>query len=87
MGTRVARYELENVGTREDLDSLPVGSVVAYIGSEPDAPAISCKAADGGWQFMGEDSTRRRVSAEMAHPADANMRLDLRLLWDPRWDA
>lgn len=52
------------ITTVEELDSLPVGSIVAMIGSEPDSPAVACRAARG-WQFLGEDPERRYLSSSV----------------------
>jgi len=52
------------ITTAEELDALPVGSVVAMIGSEPDSPAVACRAARG-WQFLGADPERRYNSSSL----------------------
>lgn len=46
------------VSTIDELEALPIGSVIAYIGDEPDAPAVACRAVRG-WQFLGDKETDR----------------------------
>lgn len=75
---------LPTVRTSHDLDELFVGSVVAYIGDEPNAPAVACKTYDG-WQFLGEDPERRRRSTDLAPETPGD--LVLRVLHNPVWDA
>lgn len=53
------------ITTAEELDALPVGSIVAMIGSEPDSPAVACRAVRG-WQFLGGDPERRYLSSSLA---------------------
>lgn len=64
--------------TAEQIDELPIGSVLAFIGDEPAAPAIACRAVRG-WAFLGEDPDMRRTSASIASPKP------LHLLHNPAW--
>ena len=57
-------FQPRTVTTVEELDKLPVGSIVAMIGSEPDSPAVACRAVRG-WQFLGEDPERRYLSSSL----------------------
>lgn len=59
-----APHMARTITTAEELDALPVGSIVAMIGSEPDSPAVACRAVRG-WQFLGEDPERRHLSASI----------------------
>jgi hypothetical protein len=52
------------ITTAEEMEALPVGSVVAMIGSEPDSPAVACRAVRG-WQFLGGDPERRYLSSSL----------------------
>lgn len=52
------------ITTAAELDALPVGSIVAMIGSEPDSPAVACRAVRG-WQFLGDDPERRYLSSSL----------------------
>jgi hypothetical protein len=57
------------ITTAEELDALPVGSIVAMIGSEPDSPAVACRAVRG-WQFLGDDPERRYLSSSLMPSAE-----------------
>jgi hypothetical protein len=59
---------LEALRGPEELDALPVGSVIADI-TEPDALAVACKAVRG-WQFLGDDPERRYLSIAMLPGTD-----------------
>ena len=68
----------ELVGTLEELEALPVGSVVLDLGpdrSEADAPVVACKALAGDWVVMGEgdEDGRRWWSAEVMSAAQASV--------------
>ena len=55
-----------NITTVEELDALPVGSVVVDPFDEKgDAPVVACKAARGDWGVMGDDPERRWWSHEV----------------------
>jgi hypothetical protein len=58
----------EEIDTQQQLDALPVGSIVAdlYI---PDSPVIACKAVRG-WAILGDDPDRRWWSFEMLQGAE-----------------
>jgi hypothetical protein len=77
---RRARIRLTRptVNSPAQLDALPAGIVVAYIGKNPAEPAIAGKTAEG-WQFLGQVPTRRWTSTALA-PAD----VPLVIIHDPR---
>lgn len=64
----------------EDLDALPLGAVIAEM-SEPDAPAVACRAVRG-WQFLGDLDDRRYTSDAIWPGAESISRLTV--LYDPR---
>ena len=54
------------ITTPEELDALPVGSIIADFGpgrSWNDSAVIACKAAAGDWTIMGGDPDRRWQSS------------------------
>lgn len=61
---KIAELTLRTITSAEELEALPVGSIVAMIGSEPDAPAVACRAVRG-WQFLGGDPERRYLSSAL----------------------
>ena len=63
--------------TPDELDELPIGSVIADI-TEPDSPAVACKAVRG-WQFLNDDPDRRYEATAML-PAP---KLKIVVLWRP----
>lgn len=64
----------------EDLDDLPVGAVIAEL-TEPDSPAVACRAVRG-WQFLGGLDDRRYTSDAIWPGAESASRLTV--LYDPR---
>ena len=52
------------ITTVDELEALPVGSIVAMIGSEPQSPSVACRAVRG-WQFLGDDPERRYLSSSL----------------------
>lgn len=74
MSTRKSRAQRKHtpatpwvITTLEELDALPVGSIVADL-NEPDAPAVACRAVRG-WQMLGDDPDRRYFSSDLAPAA------------------
>lgn len=61
---KITELTPRTINTEEELDTLPVGSIVAMIGSEPDSPAVACRAVSG-WQFLGGDPERRYASSSL----------------------
>lgn len=66
----------QQITTPEQLDALPVGSVILDLGkhlSEADAPVISCKAADGDWWVAGTPRIRRWRSFEIVRDSTGSV--------------
>lgn len=61
------------VSSVKQLEDLPVGSIIAEL-SEPDAPALACKAVRG-WQFLGGDPERRYISSSIYEDGHPSLRL------------
>jgi hypothetical protein len=73
------------IETASAADALPVGAVIADV-TEPESPAVACKAARGDWQFLSDDPGRRYWSGEIFPAHDAPLRsLRIILLWHPAW--
>jgi hypothetical protein len=59
---------MKQVSTAEELDALPVGSVILDLGAdgiEADAPVVACKTGWGDWQVMNNHPERRWQSREV----------------------
>lgn len=75
--------QLPIVRTRADLDALPVGSVLAYIGDEPASPSVACKNSWGEWCFLADPPDRVRRSSDLAPESPGDMALIV--LHRPDW--
>jgi hypothetical protein len=80
---RTEHLERKPIRTASAANELPVGSIIADI-TEPDAPAVACKAARGDWQFLGEGD-RRYWSSEIFPSGDSEIHLRIVLLYQPPW--
>lgn len=59
---------VETVNTVEELDALPVGSVIlSFDPDEPESPSVACRAVRG-WQFLGDDYPERRYASSALLP-------------------
>ena len=61
-----------SVATLNELEELPVGSIIADFGKGGtlmDSPVIACKTAHGDWQVMGGPPERRWRSASVLEGA------------------
>lgn len=67
---------MKQITTAEELDALPVGSVVLDLGAdgiEADAPVVACKADRGDWQVINNHPERRWHSREVMDGALGNL--------------
>ena len=75
------------IETVEELEALPVGSVVLDTGPErqlSNAPVVLCKTGWGDWQNLGDDPLRRWWSKEIIPVAKGNVLL---CVWEPEGEA
>ncbi|WP_022886383.1 hypothetical protein [Glaciibacter superstes] len=66
----------QTISTVEELDALPVGSVILDLGpnrSLANAPVVACKTAHGDWTVMGGNPERRWQSYEIARDAEGSV--------------
>jgi len=77
----------DRITTAEELNALPVGSVVVDLGpdrTEATAPLVACKGAPGDWQILGDDPERRWISATIARCAEESVLVCVYRPGDPR---
>ena len=64
------------ITTWEELDALPVGSIVIDpFDAKEDAPVICCKTAWGDWQLLGGDPERRWSPQSIVECAQGTLRV------------
>ena len=81
------RPPMRVISTVEELEALPVGSVVLDTGPErqlSNAPVVLCKTGWGDWQNLGDDPLRRWWSKEIIPVAKGNVLL---CVWEPEGEA
>jgi|GEM_PF-5058297 len=72
-GTPVTQQEIT---TWEELNALPVGSIVIDpFDAKEDAPVICCKTAWGDWQLLGGDPERRWSPQSIVECAQGTLRV------------
>jgi len=73
---KTGKSDATHITKWEQLDALPVGSIVIDPFDENEnAPVVACKTARGDWQIMGDDPERRWSPQSIVECARQSLRV------------